>query len=76
VSPAVYGNETRCANPTTRSNCWQDGPMPGARNFAKSRYTNGVDWAVVLNTAEFATDARSSNFDDLLGDISVWLNKG
>ena len=50
--------------------------MPGAHNFAESWYTNGVDWAVVLITGEFATDAGSPNFDDLLGDIRTWLDKG
>lgn len=50
--------------------------MPGARNFSESRYTDGVDCAVVLNTDEFAMDAGLPNFDDLLGDIRTWLDKG
>ena len=50
--------------------------MPGAHNFVESWYINGVDRAVVLITAEFTTDAGSPDFDDLLGDIRIWLDKG
>jgi hypothetical protein len=49
--------------------------MYGARTAAESR-SDGIDWAVVLNTDEFAIDQGSPSFDNLLGNIRAWLNKG
>jgi len=42
--------------------------MPGSNTAVGSR-ADDIDWAVVLNTDEFATDPGSPSFDDLLGSI-------
>jgi hypothetical protein len=62
---AVWGNGGRAPGSA------REGAMDGARSRAESR-TDGVDWALVVNTREFPTD---NNFENLVNNaITGFLN--
>jgi CubicO group peptidase (beta-lactamase class C family) len=65
IALAVRGIGGRAANN------WHDGVMSGSRTFDQSR-SDGIDWAVVLNTADFP---NGDNFWGLVnGRINAYLD--
>ena len=74
---AVWGNGPRCDHATTfpEHPCYRDGSQDGARGWAESR-PDGLDWAVIVNTREFAGGDQVFTNMLVAGGISAFLDTG